>query len=102
LEPASVNPAHAGHPDIPAGSYRVILAPSPRFSMVVPHVLDVPGRDYILIHPGNFPKDTEGCILVGEQPLKDAIGSSRLAFQELMLLLQSESDNISLVVKEPQ
>lgn len=29
------------------------------------YVKDVPGRDYILIHPGNFVSQTEGCILIG-------------------------------------
>lgn len=28
-------------------------------------VTDVPGRTYIMFHPGNFASDTEGCILPG-------------------------------------
>lgn len=30
------------------------------------HVLDVEGRDYILIHHGNYYTNTSGCILVGD------------------------------------
>ena len=31
------------------------------------HVLDVEGRDYILIHSGNYYTHTRGCILPGEK-----------------------------------
>jgi len=30
-------------------------------------VTDVPDRDHIMFHVGNWPKDTEGCILIGDQ-----------------------------------
>jgi len=55
---------------IPPGSY--IVAPRDGVavgSRVAPyqhfHVLDVPGRDWILFHAGNTVKDSRGCILVG-------------------------------------
>ena len=49
---------------IPAGRYRCILRWSKKYGW---HfiVLDVDGRDYILIHFGNFYRDTEGCLIVG-------------------------------------
>lgn len=31
----------------------------------VPHLLNVPGFEFILIHPGNDPTDTSGCLLPG-------------------------------------
>jgi hypothetical protein len=30
------------------------------------HIVDVPGRSYILIHPANFVSQLRGCIAVGE------------------------------------
>ena len=50
---------------IPAGTYKGRVLPSPRFGIDLPELLDVPGRDQILIHPGNTIDDTEGCILIG-------------------------------------
>jgi len=39
-------------------------------------VQDVPGRTYILMHWGNEPKNTEGCVLIGTTYQPDYIGSS--------------------------
>lgn len=52
-------------------------------------VKDVAGRSAILFHVGNVPlKDSEGCILVGEQfeelQGKDAVLSSRKGFGEFL------------------
>lgn len=51
---------------IPKGEYEVKRRVSKKYGH---HfiVKDVPGRDYILIHPGNFYADTKGCILVGQK-----------------------------------
>jgi hypothetical protein len=51
---------------IPAGYYQVSLYNSPHFQRYMPILLGVPGRDDILIHWGNFPQNSLGCILVGE------------------------------------
>jgi hypothetical protein len=54
---------------IPPGTYPLVLQYSPRFTPKYGHKLvlvnNVPDRDNILIHIGNFPKDTDGCIMVG-------------------------------------
>lgn len=86
---------------IPQGEYTITLnVQSPRFLQVstyksinarLPRLLNVPGRDGILIHPGNYPKDTRGCILVGQlTPLTD-LQNSRNTFFELYRLMQQAS-----------
>lgn len=49
---------------IPAGRYQLKPRKSEKFGE---HLVieGVPGRSWILCHHGNFPADTEGCILVG-------------------------------------
>lgn len=49
---------------IPEGKYEVHRIYSPKFGKCF-HLQDVPGRSEILIHKGNYNKDTHGCILVG-------------------------------------
>jgi hypothetical protein len=49
---------------IPIGDYLVTKRWSKKFGQHF-HVRGVDGRTYILIHPGNFYTDIEGCILVG-------------------------------------
>ncbi len=51
---------------IPPGSYTARRVTSPKFGETF-EVTGVPGRSHILMHKGNTPADTEGCILVGAQ-----------------------------------
>lgn len=80
---------------IPAGTYLIVLAPSARFKRTMPHLQSVPGYDGVEIHWGNYPRDTDGCTLVGQfnqvdQP--DFIGDSMKAFNVLFPKLQAASD----------
>lgn len=62
-------------------------------------VLDVPGRTDILIHVGNYAKDTKGCILVGLgiEEDKHMITYSKKAIEYLRSILKDE--NFCLEVK---
>jgi hypothetical protein len=56
---------------IPCGRYRVTIERSPRLSRLAghdvftPRLHEVPNFEGILIHPGNFERDTLGCLLPG-------------------------------------
>lgn len=72
---------------IPLGTYDVKVRWSAKHGRLLPGVENVPGFEDIEIHPGNFPKDTLACLLVGKTvgPLPDFIGGSTKAFDPLFL-----------------
>lgn len=77
---------------IPPGRYRVTVNYSETFKRQLPLLLDVPGRSGIRIHTGNGPKQTKGCILVGEDQttLADAwVGRSVPAFTKLIARIKA-------------
>jgi len=47
-------------------------------------VRDIPNFKYVLIHIGNEPSDTEGCLLLGSTADKDKafVGGSAIAYSE--------------------
>ncbi len=55
----------------------------------LPHVEDVPGHTGILIHWGNWAKDTEDCLLVGRTEAVDFIGHSVEEFDVLFAKIQA-------------
>jgi len=78
-----------GDTAIPAGTYEVVVNFSNKFQKFLPLLLNVPKFEGIRIHPGNTPKDTLGCILVGEGKGVDSISSSRIAFAPLFEKIQA-------------
>lgn len=82
---------------IPIGKYKVVKRVSERFNLHF-HVKDVPNRNLILIHQGNFIQQTKGCILVGSEHayidnnnLLD-VKFSRATLQTLLAICPSELD----------
>ena len=84
-----------GDTAVPVGTYEVKLSYSNRFKRIMPEILNVPHFLGIRIHKGNKTADTEGCILVGtwDGEKEDWIRDSKIAFNELMSLLQKAADN---------
>jgi hypothetical protein len=51
---------------IPIGTYTVVKRTSNKYGQHF-HLINVPGRDMILIHSGNYYSDSLGCIIVGDK-----------------------------------
>lgn len=73
-------------PAIPPGVYTCRRRTSPHFGFEVFEIMNVPGHDYIEIHPGNTNEDTKGCVCPGQYRQGQMVLSSRLAFETLMKL----------------
>jgi len=86
-----------GQTAIPDGIYKVIMSMSNRFKRTLPEILNVPNFSGIRIHRGNTDKDTEGCILVGENKEVGKVLNSTQTEQELVLLLKNEK-NITIEI----
>jgi len=88
---------------IPAGEYKVRLRyPRESATRDYLHLLiqDVPNRDFILIHIGNYPSSTQGCVLVGLGSEQDVVHNSRLAMELLVKeILNLGGTNINLIIK---
>ena len=79
---------------IPSGIYTCNRIKSPKFGNTF-QIMDVPGRYDILLHRGNIKRNTEGCVIVGEQfeylYNKVAVLASRKGFKEFMSKLKGEN-----------
>lgn len=91
-----------GETAIPFGRYRISMRrKSPKYSQkkqyekcegYVPYLRDVPGFSGILIHIGNYAKDSCGCILVGENKVKGGVVNSTLWFWKLYDILKEADE----------
>lgn len=98
-----------GKTAIPTGTYNIdISIVSPKFKDKVwskpfdgklPRLIDVPGYEGVLIHVGNKPEDTLGCILVGDNKIKGQVINSTARFNQLMSKLQSIKETITIIIK---
>jgi hypothetical protein len=73
----------AGKTAIGAGRFRLIVDWSNRFQKYAFHILNVPNFDGIRVHSGNTDKDTDGCLLTGQERSLNAVLGSRNAFNAL-------------------
>lgn len=88
-----------GETAIPEGTYEIILNYSNRFKRIMPRLLSVPNYSGVLIHSGNTPEQTEGCLLVGRIIVnKEFIGESRGAFNDLYAKLEEASKHGKIMI----
>lgn len=81
-----------GQTAIGCGRYPIKITFSKKFGQDMPELFGVPFFQFIRIHPGNWPKDTEGCLLVGKVRMKDEIESSTAAYKEVYRLIKDAWD----------
>jgi hypothetical protein len=76
-----------GDTRIPEGTYKVVFYNSPSHGPESLMIENVPGFQYILIHPGNTEDDTMGCLLpgmkLGTVKGKRAVTESKKAFEKI-------------------
>ena len=88
---------------IPKGTYKVAMnVTSPKYAASswywslcqgkVPRLLNVPGFDGILIHTGNNPLQTSGCLLVGKNTKVGQLTESKDTFKKIYKLMKSAYD----------
>lgn len=65
-----------------AGRYVLTYDWSPKFAALLPTIL-CPGRSGLRIHPGNYVRETSGCILPGTLRSDNMLISSRQAYNRL-------------------
>lgn len=75
-----------GETAIPAGRYEIKMQYSETYKRMMPYLQNVPLFNGIMIHWGNWAKDTKGCILVGEKLAggsPDFVSASQKNYNEL-------------------
>jgi hypothetical protein len=85
---------------IPLGNYKVSTRKSAKYNKHY-HIEDVNGRSLILIHPGNYYSQTNGCILVGKSASdinKDGYLDVTNSRETMLKLLKAAPDGFELEV----
>ncbi len=87
-----------GETAIPTGTYKMSMSHSARYGKNMPRLHDVPHFLGILIHSGNTEKDSEGCIIVGENKVKGKVINSRVTFDKLLKKIGNET-NLEITIE---
>ena len=97
---------------IPTGTYEIVLnVQSSKYKKskammqfcqaYMPRLLNVPGYNGVLIHPGNSASDTEGCIIPGKNNKVGWVSNSTNYFKELynkMKIANKKGENITIEI----
>jgi len=57
---------------------------------------------YILVHIGNIPKDTTGCLIPGTSRIKDAVGESGPLLRRLNEYIRLHNGNVKIIIHDPE
>lgn len=99
LEPRVRSEKIWGKTAIPPGEYRVQFSWSNKFKGQMPYLMDVPNFSGVMIHVGNYARDTQGCILVGDSYGNSCVNNSRVTFNRLMTIIRYQQ--VKVVIVQP-
>lgn len=100
-----------GETAIPTGTYEITMdvysakfgskTAYKKYGGFLPRLISVKGYDGVLIHIGNYPTDSLGCILVGWNKTKGMVSESTKAFNLLMdnYLVPAKENGIKISIK---
>ena len=92
----------SGKTAIPYGTYVVELTMSPKFTRLLPLLMNVPHFTGIRIHRGNTAEDSSGCILPGEASVPEKVINSteyEMKIVELMLEAIRKQEQVTNEIK---
>lgn len=98
----------AGKTAIPTGKYQVTLnIKSPKYSQkgfymgfcggYMPRLLKVKGFEGILIHSGNSERDTEGCLICGQNKVVGKVINSLETWKKLYQMMKEADDKNEII-----
>lgn len=101
LEPAIVDGYGKGS-CVKPGTYSIDYHYSPKFRKYMLTLCGVKGRSGILIHSGNTPKDSAGCILVGVRLDNEKLSSSRATLSCLLkrVIASMQDGSVTITIKD--
>ena len=86
---------------IPEGEYRISMTYSPKYKRQLPLITGDSRFNSlwqgIRIHAGNTAKDTQGCILVGENKIVGTVVNSRLTLKKVIAKLQYGVERLTVI-----
>ena len=103
-----------GETAIPSGVYEIDMDRiSPKYAAIywyktncnggrMPYLKNVPGFEGILLHPGNGPEDSLGCILIGRNLTTGRLSQSKDTFKKfykMMLNVHKKGEKITIEIK---
>ena len=86
---------------IPYGTYEIKWTYSPRFKRYTPQLMNVPLVGGIRRHSGNQSKDTEGCLLLGENKKVGMVLNSRATINKFYPLIKEacSKEKVTIEIK---
>lgn len=88
-----------GKTAIPYGTYEIKWTYSPRFKKYTPQLMNVPSFEGIRIHSGNSSKDTEGCLLLGENKKVGMVLNSKATIAKFYPIIKDACDKGKVTIE---